>query len=39
MNEKAPAMQDQDEAHDESTPRDELAELRRQNEELLTKLK
>src|SRR5881396_1082364 len=39
MNEKAPAMQDQDEAHDESTPRDELAELRRQNEDLLTKLK
>src|SRR5437867_11061505 len=39
MNEKAPAMQDQDEAHDESTPRDELAELRRQHVELLTKLK
>ena len=39
MNEKAPAIQDRDEAHDESTPRDELAELRRQNEDLLTKLK
>src|SRR6266516_4506741 len=46
MNEKSPALQDEDEAQDarvpESTgapPRDELAELRRQNEELLTKLK
>ncbi len=43
MNEKSPALQDEDEAQDaavpESTgaaPRDELAELRRQNEELLT---
>jgi len=46
MNEKSPALQDEDEAQDarvpESTgapPRDEFAELRRQNEELLTKLK
>src|SRR6266705_1208977 len=46
MNEKSPALQDEDEARDatvpestETTPRDELAELRRQNEELLTKLK
>src|SRR2546428_10618241 len=46
MNEKSPALQDEDEAQDatvpESTgaaPRDDLAELRRQNEELLTKLK
>src|SRR6266852_1483740 len=46
MNEKFPALQDEDEAQDatvpesaESTSRDELAELRRQNEELLTKLK
>ena len=46
MNEKSPALQDEDEAQDatvpESTgpaPRDELAEQRRQNEELLTKLK
>jgi len=46
MNEKSPALQDEDEAQDatlpestEATPRDELAELRRQNEELLTKLK
>jgi len=46
MNEKSPALQDEDEAQDatvpesaESTPRDELAELRRKNEELLTKLK
>src|SRR5437879_11647997 len=46
MNEKSPALQDEDEAQDatvpesaESPPRDELAELRRQNEELLTKLK
>src|SRR5438093_13755818 len=46
MNEKSPALQDEDEAQDatvpesaESTPRDEFAELRRQNEELMTKLK
>src|SRR5207245_11606159 len=46
MNEKSPALQDEDEARDatvpestETTPPDELAELRRQNEELLTKLK
>src|SRR5256885_8183352 len=46
MNEKSPALQDEDEAQDatvpesaESTPRDEFVELRRQNEELLTKLK
>jgi molecular chaperone GrpE len=46
MNEKSPALQDEDEAQDaavressEAAPRDELAELRRQNEELLTKLK
>src|SRR5256885_6351955 len=46
MNEKSPALEDEDEAQDatlpestEATPRDELAELRRQNEDLLTKLK
>src|SRR5436309_15550486 len=40
MNEKSPALQDEDEAQDDGTaPRDDLAELRRQNEELLTKLK
>src|SRR2546428_9137746 len=46
MNERSPALEDEDEAQDatipESTgavPLDELAELRRQNEELLTKLK
>lgn len=46
MKEKSPALQDEDEAQrssvresDEATPPDELAELRRQNEELLTKLK
>src|SRR3989449_10318689 len=46
MNEKSPALQDEDEAQDatvpesaDSTPGDEFAELRRQNEELLTKLK
>jgi len=46
MNEKSPALQDEDEAQDatvresnEGAPRDELADLRRQNEELLTKLK
>jgi molecular chaperone GrpE len=46
MKEKSPALQDEDEARDatvpesaEAAPRDELAELRRQNEELLTKLK
>src|SRR5256885_14297254 len=40
MNEKSPALQDEDEAQDDgAAPRDELAELRRQNEELLTKLK
>lgn len=46
MNEKSPTLQDEDEAPDASVhepntaaPRDELAELRRQNEELLTKLK
>jgi len=46
MNEKSPALEDEDEAQavtvPESTgaaPHDELAELRRQNEELLTKLK
>src|SRR5438445_8305569 len=46
MNEKSPALQDEDEARDatvpesaEAAPRDEVAELRRQNEELLTKLK
>jgi molecular chaperone GrpE len=40
MSEKTPALQDEDEAQDAGTaPRDELAELRRQNEELLTKLK
>jgi molecular chaperone GrpE len=46
MNEKSPALQDEDEAQDtpisestEAAPRDELTELRRQNEELLTKLK
>jgi len=46
MNEKSRALQDEDEAPDATVresnaaaPRDELAELRRQNEELLTKLK
>ncbi|HYT18457.1 MAG TPA: nucleotide exchange factor GrpE [Thermoplasmata archaeon] len=46
MNKRSPALEDEDEAQDatipESTgavPLDELAELRRQNEELLTKLK
>src|SRR3989442_3325528 len=40
MNENSPALQDEDEAQDDgAAPRDELAELRRQNEELLTKLK
>jgi len=46
MDEKSPALQDEDEAQDatvgestEAAPRDELAELRRQNEELLTKMK
>ena len=46
MNERSPALEDEDEAQDatvseptEATTRDELAELRRQNEELLTKLK
>ncbi len=46
MKEKSPALQDEDEAPDaavressETAPRDELAELRHQNEELLTKLK
>jgi len=40
MNEKSPALQDEDEAQDDGAPpRDDLAELRRQNEELLTKLK
>ena len=46
MNEKSPSLQDEDEAQDATVheantaaPRDELAELRRQNEELLTKLK
>jgi len=46
MNEKSPALQDEDDGQDaavpgstEAAPRDELADLRRQNEELLTKLK
>ena len=46
MNEKSPALQDEDEAQDATVhesntvaPHDELAELRRQSEELLTKLK
>ena len=40
MNEKSPALQGEDEAQDDGpAPRDDLAELRRQNEELLTKLK
>jgi len=46
MSEKSRALQDEDEAQDATfdesktaAPRDELAELRRQNEELLTKLK
>src|SRR5436309_13147621 len=46
MNEKSPALPYEDEAQDatvpesaESTPRDQFAELRRQNEELLTKWK
>src|SRR2546425_3200087 len=46
MNERSPALEDEDEAQDATIPEsrgavplDELAELRRQNEELLTKLK
>src|SRR2546428_4919517 len=46
MSEKSRALQDEDEAQDATfdesktaAPRDELAELHRQNEELLTKLK
>src|SRR2546425_3195628 len=46
MSEKSRALQDEDEAQDATfdesktaAPRDELAELRRQNEELLTKLR
>jgi len=46
MNERSPSLQDEDEAQDATVhesnaaaPRDEPAELRRQNEELLTKLK
>jgi len=46
MKEKSPAFQDEEEAQEATSPeskeaaaRDELAELRRQNEELLTKLK
>jgi molecular chaperone GrpE len=46
MKEKSPALQDEEEApgttvpeSNEAAPRDELVELRRQNEELLTKLK
>src|SRR3989442_4370172 len=46
MKEKSPALQDEEEAQEATAPesnqaaaRDELAELRRQNEELLTKLK
>src|SRR2546425_12184226 len=46
MKEKSPAFRDEEEAQEatspeskEAAPRDELAELRRQNEELVTKLK